>query len=76
MTSLTASLTEDERSRLGGLRDKQGQAGSPSHVFCNNAIHTDGQEYGLFPAIAMVNHSCVPNAGNTKLVCKDFTVIF
>ena len=31
--------------------------------FYNNAINTSGQQFGLFLTIAMVNHSCVPNAG-------------
>ena len=29
----------------------------------NNAINTEGEDFGLFPTIAMINHSCCPNAG-------------
>ena len=31
--------------------------------FLNNAINTEGEDFGLFPTIAMINHSCSPNAG-------------
>ena len=36
---------------------------TPKNKFLNNAINTEGEDFGLFPTIAMINHSCCPNAG-------------
>ena len=58
-------------SGLGGERQRQfsdlsGKEGGDSlcDIFLNNAINTDGQQFGIFLTIARVNHSCCPNAGD------------
>lgn len=70
VSSIVSEMGEKERDTFGTLLGKQGDnmVSSPSQKFYNNAINTSGQQFGLFLTIAMVNHSCVPNAvwGSTE----------
>lgn len=64
MNNIFKSLKEENQTKFNNLKAKNDLEASPtkSAIFYNNAINIDEFQYGLFLTIAMVNHSCVPNA--------------
>ena len=60
------SLSRDKQRELSDLSSKTGGR-EEYEIFLNNAINTDSdsdsQQFGIFPTIARLNHSCCPNAG-------------
>ena len=57
-----AGLSRDQQRQFSDLKPREG--GGECEIFLNNAINTDGDQFGMFLTIARVNHSCCPNAGN------------
>jgi len=57
-----SKLTENDKRRIADLCGKEEGSSTARDKFLNNAINTKGEEFGLFPTIAMINHSCSPNA--------------
>ena len=57
------SLPQKQKQLFDKLTSKTGTQNSKCDVFLNNAINIDEDKYGIFWNIAMVNHSCAPNAG-------------
>merc|ERR1719391_1950719 len=56
-----SKLIENDKKRVADLCGKEGSL-TARDKFLNNAINTKGEDFGLFPTIAMINHSCSPNA--------------
>ena len=52
-------------------------ATSATDVFTTNAIQSGAEEFGLFPAVAMVNHSCWSTAawGSTSRSAGNFMLL-
>jgi len=63
-----SKLSKKDKNRIFGLRGKAEGSSTVRDKFLNNAINTDGEDFGLFPTIAIINHSCCPNAvwGSTE----------
>lgn len=57
-----SQMKEKEKKRIEDLCSKEEGSTTPKNKFLNNAINTEGEDFGLFPTIAMINHSCCPNA--------------
>ena len=58
------TLKPEDRDKFASLQGKTGAVMSPHcDKFTTNAVSIDNKQYGLFLTLAMLNHSCVPNAG-------------
>ena len=59
------TLGKEKITIFANLQSKNGDDGPKPNCdkFTNNAVNIDECQYGLFLTIAMVNHSCIPNAG-------------
>ena len=58
------TLKPEDREKFASLQGKTGAVVSPHcDRFTTNAVSIDNKQYGLFLTLAMLNHSCVPNAG-------------
>lgn len=60
-------LDDNTRKQFRNLRAKENsnnenEPSGDKDIFYNNAIHMDGDSYGIFLNISLVNHSCMPNA--------------
>ena len=58
------TLKPEDRDKFASLQGKTGAVMSPHcDKFTTNAVSIDNKQYGLFLTLAMLNHSCMPNAG-------------
>jgi len=69
ISEIVDNLKQENQTKFKYLKSKKENSGATScDIFLNNAVHLDDGDCGVFLTIAMVNHSCTPNAawGNTE----------
>ena len=73
ITNKLSTLSQEKITIFANLQSKNLDAGTTPNreKFTNNAVSIDECQYGLFLTIAMVNHSCIPNAGMYFKHCQS-----